>query len=362
MIKTLTALFEILKVQHPYLLRMLIWQDGLLLLDASHPDAKLDRETNLLKIFANAFVKLMPFIRAPLSDFHGELKNVRSVTKTITSLLAGMVFGEDISAKLENPIRIYFPEIPADDPKAAICLKYLLSNTSGLPTIEDFNSMRQLFSTGNWAQTILQYPLQTQPGQSYTYSSTNFHLAVCLLERVLGGSLLQFAVEHLFQPLGIPEVFWECDPQGVPFGGSDLYPRPEDMLTIGRLCLQDGRWNDQCIVPETRLKLATQPVMRVDEKDQYGYGWWINHNREKNSLHSFSACGVGGQRIIVSFLQRRPSPSPSRSPACARTAASLMMLFVLILLSGTKGKSMPASPSACHRRIRTESKTFLSVL
>ncbi len=298
-VKTSNALFETLKVLHPYLLRMLIWQDTRLLLDDSNPDAKLDRETNLLKIFANTFIQLMPFMRSPLSDFHGELKNVRSVTKTITSLLVGMVFGNDIIARLDDPIHIYFPETPAGDPKTGIRLKHLLSNTSGLPTIDDLKSMRQLLSTKNWLQTILQYPLEDQPGHSYIYSSANFHLTTCLLERVLGSSLLQFAHERLFQPLGISEVFWECDPQGVPFGGSDLYLRPEDMLSIGKLCLENGKWNKRRIVPGAWLKLATQPIMRVDEKDQYGYGWWVDHNREITHLHTFSACGVGGQRIII---------------------------------------------------------------
>ena len=298
-IKTPSALLDTLKVQHPYLLRLLIWQDDQLVLDANNPDARLDQETNLLKLFANAFIRLMPFMRSPLSDFHGELKNVRSVTKTITSLLAGMVFGNDILSRLDDPIRNYFPEIPVDDPKAAIQLRHLLSNTSGLPTIDDLSSMRKLLSTKNWLQTILQYPLQDQPGHSSIYSSANFHLTTCLLERVLGSSLLQFAQEHLFQPLGISEIFWECDPQGVPFGGSDLYLKPEDMLSIGKLCLGNGKWDERRIVPGAWLSLATQPVIRVDEKDQYGYGWWVDYTYELTHLHSFSACGVGGQRIII---------------------------------------------------------------
>ncbi len=92
-------LYEQLVDAHPTLLRLLVWQQGALLLDSSNAYARLDAETNLLKKFANAIIHLMPFMRSPLSDFHGELKNVRSVTKTITSLLAGLVLG-----KISSPI------------------------------------------------------------------------------------------------------------------------------------------------------------------------------------------------------------------------------------------------------------------
>ncbi|NMC47016.1 MAG: serine hydrolase [Chloroflexi bacterium] len=295
----ISGLYEQLVNAHPTLLRLLVWQQGKLLLDSSNPHARLDAETNLLKKFANAIIHLMPFMRSPLSDFHGELKNVRSVTKTITSLLAGAVFGQDILAHLEDPIRLYFPEIPADDPKAAIRLKHLLSNTSGLPTVDDLKSMRSLLSTANWLQTILRYPLQDQPGRNYYYSSANFHLTNCLLERVLGSRLLQYAEAQLFQPLGIQDMFWACDPQGVPFGGSDLYLHPEDMLKIGILCQQHGKWQGQQIIPQQWLDVATRPVVKVDEADRYGYGWWVDHNVEQGCLPSYSACGVGGQRIII---------------------------------------------------------------
>ena len=297
--QTPADLFDALKAHHPYLLRMLFWQNEQLLLDVSNPNARLDRETNLLKKFANAIIRLMPFMRSPLSDFHGELKNVRSVTKTITSLLTGMVFGEEMLTHLEDPIRQYFPEIPADDPKAAIRLKHLLSNTSGLPTVDDLKSMRRLLSTADWLQTILRYPLQDQPGRNYYYSSANFHLTTCLLERVLGSRLLQYAVEHFFHPLGIGDLYWACDPQGVPFGGSDLYLHPEDMLKIGIVCQQHGKWQGKQIVPKQWLEAATRPVIKVNEADQYGYGWWVDHNVEQGCLPSYSACGAGGQRIIV---------------------------------------------------------------
>lgn len=297
--RSLESFFIDLKNNHPPLLRVLVWQNGSIVLDADNPDARIDRETNLLRIIGSAFLRFMPFMRTPLSDFRGDLKNVRSVTKTITSLLVGMVFSEQAPKVLDQSIRTYFPEISCDDPKSAICLRHLLSNTAGFASIEDFNSMRRLFSTENWIQTILGYPLQAEPGSTYIYSSANFHLAAGLLERALGTSLLDYAAANLFHPLGINDLFWEQDPQGIPFGGSDLYLTPEDMLTIGLACLNEGKWQGKQIIPGTWLQLSTQPQVKVNEHDQYGFGWWVNHNYREGCLPSYSACGVGGQRITI---------------------------------------------------------------
>lgn len=278
---------------------MLVWQNGSIVLDADNPDARMDRETNLLRLVGSAFLRFMPFMRTPLSDFRGKLKNVRSVTKTITALLVGMVFSNQMPKILDQSIRTYFPEISCDDPKNTICLRHLLTNTAGFAGIEDFNSMRRLFSTENWIQTILGYPLQAEPGSAYLYSSANFHLAAGLLERALGASLLDYAAARLFHPLGINDLFWEQDPQGIPFGGSDLYLKPEDMLTIGQACLTEGKWQGKQIFPKDWLYLSTQPLVKVNEHDQYGFGWWVNHNHSEGCLPSYSACGVGGQRITI---------------------------------------------------------------
>lgn len=293
------SLYASLIEKHPSLLQMLVWKDGVTLLNENNPVARLDARTNFLTTLVRPFLPLLTHTRVTLSDFQDGLKNVRSVTKTITSILAGMVFGNRIEEQLDEPIAAYLPSIPKDDPKAAIRLRHLLSNTSGLPTIEDIRSMRRLLSTPNWVDTILRYPLHAAPGETYIYSSANFHLTNAILARVLGANLLEYAKKELFGSLGIQSLFWNCDPQGVPFGGSDLYLRAEDMLKIGQLCLNKGKWKNTHIIPSTWLELATQPRIKVNEADNYGYGWWVDHKREAGCCHTISACGVGGQRIVL---------------------------------------------------------------
>ena len=63
-------------------------------------------------------------------------------------------------------------------------------------------------------------------------------------------STFQFAQRHLARPLGMDLRPWIADPQGIYFGGNDMYLTPRDMLKIGRLYLDRGKWGDRQIIPE----------------------------------------------------------------------------------------------------------------
>jgi len=53
-------------------------------------------------------------------------------------------------------------------------------------------------------------------------------------------SALEYAKAKLFGPLGISDVFWSFDPQGISNGGWGLYLKPRDMAKIGYLTCTMG--------------------------------------------------------------------------------------------------------------------------
>jgi hypothetical protein len=120
------------------------------------------------------------------------------------------------------------------------------------------------------------------------------------LSRVSGQSTFQFAGENLFAPLGIDRVAWEQDSRGFHFGGHGLRMRPVDMAKIGILCLQNGIYNNEDIMPETWLSNATMPQAPVSgsygaiTNMGYGYLWWLDTGR---SFTVYLAWGWGGQFI-----------------------------------------------------------------
>jgi hypothetical protein len=108
-------------------------------------------------------------------------------------------------------------------------------------------------------------------------------------------SALAYAQQNLFSPLGISDVFWASDAQGLTQGGSGLELAPRDMAKFGYLYLKDGVWDGQTIIPahwvktSTAVQTKTGYVLDLD----YGYHWWVHPSGV------YHARGFGGQRIFV---------------------------------------------------------------
>ena len=62
-------------------------------------------------------------------------------------------------------------------------------------------------------------------------------------------SALEYAKGKLFGPLGINDVYWQYDPQGISGGRDGLYLQPRDMAKIGYLYLYKGVWEGQQLLP-----------------------------------------------------------------------------------------------------------------
>jgi hypothetical protein len=103
----------------------------------------------------------------------------------------------------------------------------------------------------------------------------------------------------LFGPLGITDISWDSDLQGITTGATGLLLRPRDMAKIGYLYLHKGQWKGKQLLPKewvessTKKHIETKGFMNEAEQDGYGYLWWID------SFGGYSAHGFGGQYIFV---------------------------------------------------------------
>ena len=50
--------------------------------------------------------------------------------------------------------------------------------------------------------------------------------------------------------------------------------RPEDLVRVGRLVLDGGRWGDTQSLPEAWIDEMLRPLRRVGPNVGYGYLWW----------------------------------------------------------------------------------------
>ena len=106
-------------------------------------------------------------------------------------------------------------------------------------------------------------------------------------------SALEFAEENLFGPLGIADVDWPTDPDGVSVGYSELRMRPHDMAKIGFLYLNEGQWDGEQIVSSKWVAASSREHISATLEDGYGYQWWIDDSG------IYLALGYKGQFIYV---------------------------------------------------------------
>ena len=229
--------------------------------------------------------------------------DLASVTKSVTSTLVGIAIGQQRLAGVAEPLLTALGN-PAvahpSDQKGRITIRDLLTMTSGLDCHFDHGeiTLGQMMASGDWVRFMLDLPMAAEPGSHYEYCSGGMHLLSSVVARAAGTSTLDFARRVLFGPLGIENIGWPADPQGVQHGWGDLRLQPRDMAKIGYLWLHGGRWESGQIVPAAWLadavRVHSHPGFSAGQ--EYGYGIWVYPQRDPVV---FEGLGRGGQRISV---------------------------------------------------------------
>ncbi|MGD8684894.1 MAG: serine hydrolase [Chloroflexota bacterium] len=225
----------------------------------------------------------------------GGLHDLASVTKSFTATLVGIAIEEGLIEGLDQPVLSFFADrgiANVDTDKESMTLEDLLTMSSGLECTHDppdFTTM-QMFGSPDWVQFAIDLRMQAAPGTRWVYCSPGSHLLSAIVAASSGRSTHEFAQEALFGPLGITDVIWLPDPQGLARGWGDLIMAPHDMAKLGYLYLRAGEWDGQQVLPSDWVMAATSPAVAA----HYGYQWWLDPSES-----AFYADGRGGQRIFV---------------------------------------------------------------
>jgi len=228
---------------------------------------------------------------------------VNSVTKGVVGTLTAIALKEGTLDRVDAPVLGFFPERTVanlDESKKAMTLQSLLDMTSGLSwreplTAEPPESMLQMERSRDWIGFVLDRPMAQPPGVSFNYDSGTWQLVSAIITKQAGVDTLSYARQKLFAPLGIIDVAWRLDPQGVPIGGYGLFMHPRDMAKIGYLYLRHGEWEGrQLLAPAWVARVFSPPVEMGLGAFRYANGWWTLPDR-----HAHLAVGFLRQLIIV---------------------------------------------------------------
>ncbi len=248
--------------------------------------------------------------------------HVYSVTKSVFSALIGIAISKGLIRSVDQRVLDFFPDYVVKAGETTIqnvTIKHLLTMTA--PYKYELEPYQEFFASENWVKAALDVLGGGGAIGEFTYSAiVGTHILSGILAKAAGQSILEFAREHLFSPLGINvpnnvvlrneeehhrvmndknTIGWVVDPQGINTASWGLFLTPMDMAKIGRLYADGGLWNGEQLVPAGWIEESTREQSRWG-KLSYGYLWWIINEKER----SYAAMGDGGNVIYVNAQKK----------------------------------------------------------
>jgi CubicO group peptidase (beta-lactamase class C family) len=260
----------------------------------------LDKNHNIdnITIVRNGYVVLDVYFH----PFQADSKHIiHSCTKSITSALVGIAIDKGHIDDVQTPVLEFFPDrtvANVDDNKRAMTLEHFLTMSSGLNCRDSYlynwEGMDALHRSRDWIQFVLDLPMREAPGTRFEYCNGVSFILAAVLHLTTGNTVIAFAKEHLFGPLGISDVDWPISPQFINIGWGGIWMKPHDMAKIGFLYLNGGCWDGGQVVSADWVEASTsEQVMAGTMAESYGYQWWVDMGEY------YMALGFGGQLIVV---------------------------------------------------------------
>lgn len=234
---------------------------------------------------------------------------IASMTKPITAV-AVMQLVESGRVKLDEPAATYLPELSLvqvlvefdsatgkpefRSPKTPPTVRQLLSHTSGYvyesfdQKLHDYAASGAVPPLSQGDDGFLKAPLVFDPGSRWEYGISYDWLGK-LVEKISGQTLADYFREHIFQPLGMTDTFFDVPPQKQArvvafhqrqqdgrfeesppepakpvrsfYGGGGLYSTASDYLKFEQMLLGGGkRGSNRILQPETVEKMSRNQI------------------------------------------------------------------------------------------------------
>ena len=233
-----------------------------------------------------------------------------SITKSYTAMALGRAIqlGHLTMADLHKPAISFLKDLnPATLVEGAdqITLHQAMHMSSGIRLDPDKaaelrKSPEQLKSQAQ-IQAYLENsePIPPAP-RIFKYQASDPAITMQVLESVVPGSAKDFIRKELWARLGVDNYQWQPDISGLPKSAAGSSIRSRDMLKMGLLVLNNGKWKGEQLIPAEFVQRATNPICKTGGQSSYGYFWWTqDYEIAGRTYHSKQGRGAGGQFIFM---------------------------------------------------------------
>lgn len=249
-------------------------------------------EINSLLVFRDGKLVLEEYFNGFDS---GQLHQLQSVTKSITSLLIGIAIDKGYIDSADDKVVFYFDDYKYAKGWETVTIRHLLTMSSGVEWIKD--DPDSPWDKDESIADMLKKPVTGKTGMEFNYNSA-MQILAGIIEKSTKMELERFAEKYLFQPLEIKDYLWQASiSDTLPLCTGSLKLRPVDMVKIGMLVLNKGRFDEKQVISENWINASTKVQIEVpgNKGDHYGYLWWI----KTTSPQCIYAHGFGSQFIFV---------------------------------------------------------------
>lgn len=226
--------------------------------------------------------------------------NSFSMAKSIVSTLIGIAIDEGKISSENDPVGKYVPEYNTGDLQK-IKIVDVLKMASGLNFKESystpFNQTTDAYYGKDLRKLIYSLKAEKEPGTEFYYRSGDTQLLEFVLKAATGKSISEYASEKLWSKIGAENpAYWSLDKEG----GDEkayccFYSNARDFARIGKLYLQNGKWDSNQVVSSQWVQKSITPHGLPEngvKTDQYGLQWWVYGD-------IYYCRGILGQYIIV---------------------------------------------------------------
>lgn len=244
--------------------------------------------------------------------------NVKSITKSVVSALAGIASDRGLLPDLQKPVVSFFPEYATprakagvwyleekkynDSVRSKVTLRDLLTMQTGWDWNDFDGPVWMWINSTDPVRFTMEFLYADTPGTKFRYATPATSLFGAVLEKCVKSDLLTFGEKYLFKPTGMKVRRWDKDPMGRYVGGSEMFMTTGDLLKFGLLFLKKGKVNGKQVISEKWVLESTSEQATLNFWDilpganGYGYYWW---RRKTNGLQAWIASGAGGQIVTV---------------------------------------------------------------
>ena len=247
------------------------------------------------------------YIKHDINSLH----DIRSISKSIVSACIGIALAQKKIKSIDDPIFDYLPDYIKykTEANSAITIRSLLTMSSGIKWDEDSphntskNDETQMERSGDPVGYVLSLPMAEKPGAVWNYNSGGVQILAAIIKNTSGYDIDEFATKFLFEPLDIKDHRWIKMHKNFQAAASGLRLRSRDLLKIGMLYLNNGKYNNVQVIPKKWVKRSASTMILRDsdtKNNGYGYLFWTETDTvAQNPYYIVSARGNGGERLFI---------------------------------------------------------------